>query len=156
MARIYLFSHVMFFALAASCRDDPNDPDRRAKAFVDAYYIEYDFARALTYAEGAAAVRLKEEKDLVDDARSKVALAQSRSRTYYSNPEKHQVNDELVHYTFELEIRQGSNDMRRTAIVMLAKKSDAWKVIGFREVGERPLTGAAAVDGVRTSTPGEP
>jgi hypothetical protein len=143
----------MFFVLATSCRD-MSDPDQLAKAFVDAYYVEYDFDRALTFSDGAAALRLHDEKKLVDDARTKVAIAQSRSRTYYGDPEKHAVGESLVHYTFALEIHHGSNEMRRTAVIMLAKKSGGWKVIGFREVNEggAPSTGEPGSDGVRTST----
>lgn len=152
MARIYLFLQVMFFALAMGCRDGANDPDTRAKEFVDAYYIEYDFDRALTFAEGPAAERLKTEKDLVDDARSKVAVAQSRTRTYYDEPERRDASPEMVHYTFEIQIRHGGSEMNRTAIVMVAKKSNGWRVIGFREVGERAPTGATDDDGVRTTT----
>jgi hypothetical protein len=178
VARIYLFSHVMFFALimlAAGCAS-ADDPDRRAKAFVDAYYIEYDFDRAISFADGAALERLKKEKDLADDVRSQIAVAQSRSRTYYNEPSKHEASPELVHYTFELEIRQGSNAMDRTAVIMLAKKSEGWRIIAFREEGEptgervnprstgsssaargsgeRVVTGATDDDGVRTSTRG--
>src|SRR5262249_14552019 len=81
VARIPLLSLAMFFALAAGCKD-LGDPDQLAQAFVDAYYLEYDFDRALALADGAAALRLKEEKSLADEARGKVAVAQSRSRTY--------------------------------------------------------------------------
>lgn len=154
MARIYLFLQVMFFALAMGCRDGANDPDACAKAFVDAYYIEYDFDRALALAEGPATERLKTEKALVDDARSKVPVAQSRTRTYYDEPQRRDASPEAAHYTFELQVRQGSSEMNRTAIVMVAKKNNAWRVIGFREVGERAPTGATDDDGVRTSTRG--
>ena len=119
MSRILLFFLAFVSVFQHGCARE-NDPDRLAKGFVDAYYIEYDFERALTFAQGAAVMRLEREKALVDDARQKVAVAQSRSRTYYSEPEKRQVQPDLIHYTFELEIRMGSSDIRRTAIIMLA------------------------------------
>jgi hypothetical protein len=149
----------MLFALFTGC-NDTNSPDGLARAFVDAYYVEYDVDRAIALSDGAATLRLKEEKDLIDEARAKTAIAQSRSRTYYGDPTKREVGGELVHYTFELEIRQGSNDMRRTAVIMIAKRNDLWKVIGFREAGEggagpeNRATGATDSNSVRTSTRG--
>lgn len=156
MPRIYLFSLAMLFALLTGC-NDPSTPDGLARAFVDAYYVEYDFDRAIALSEGAAVLRLKQEKDLIDEARAKTAIAQSRSRTYYNDPEKREVGPEMVHFTFELEIRHGSNDMRRTAVLMLAKRANGWRVIGFREGGEGEggrAPSAPDTDGVRTSTRG--
>ncbi len=118
-------------------------PDAVAAAFVDAYYIEYDFARALTYADGAAKSRLEEEKKLVDDARQKTELQYAKTHVYYDMPEKRAVGDDLVHYTFHLDIQQGTSKLARTAVVMLARQSgkprgaaDEWRVIAFREEGQ--------------------
>jgi hypothetical protein len=148
--RTTLFLGALVFIQAESCKGS-NDPDSLARGFIDAYYVEYDFERALTLTEGAATERLKEEKKLVDDARSKVPIEQSRSRTYYAEPEKHQVKDDLIHYTFKLEIRQGSSTLERTAVILARKQQDVWKVIGFREESE----GGQTRDGeARTSSAG--
>jgi hypothetical protein len=133
-----------------------NNPDKLAERFVDAYYIEYDLDRALTMADGSAKARLIDEKGLVDAARQKVELAQSKTHVYYSAPERRELDPDLVYYTFGLEVRQGSSDMRRTAMVMLGQRGGAWRVIGFREPGDRWVdeasTGGREAMGVRSST----
>jgi hypothetical protein len=128
-----------------------SSPDQVATAFVDAYYIEYDFDRALNFSDGAAKERLIREKHLVDEAREKTALEHARTHVYYGAPEKHAVNDDLAHYTFHLEIHQGSTNLQRTAVVMLARSGDAFRVIQFREE-----SGEDIPNGVRTSSKGSP
>jgi hypothetical protein len=124
-----------------------NDPDKLAARFVDAYYIEYDFDRALTMAEGGARARLLDEKSLADVARQKVELAQSKTHVYYGTPERHAVGDTMVHYTFDLQIRQGPSNIERKAVIMVAKRENGWRVIGFRET-----TGEDGALRVRSST----
>lgn len=144
----------MIFVASAGC-GKANDPDKIAERFVDAYYIEYDFNRAMEMARGPAMTRLKEEKKLVDDAREKVALAASKAQVYYSPPERRAVGDDLVHYTFALDIKHGSNQIARTAVIMVGRDAGGWKVISFREVGEggqRGPTGERESGGVGTST----
>jgi hypothetical protein len=151
--RTTLFLGALVFIQAESCKGS-DDPEAIARRFVDAYYVEYDFDHALELADGAAVERLQQEKALVDDARQKVPVAQSRSRTYYEAPEKRLVKDDLAHFTFDLEIRQGSSTIARTAVILVARRQDAWKVIGFREgegQGAQPI-GAVGPGGVPTST----
>lgn len=158
--RSYLQAIVVVLAPACS---GGADPDSIARRFVDAYYVEYDYGRALEVADGAARFRLEGERALADAVRARVAIADSSSRTYYEDPVRRDVSAELVHFTFELEIRDGPNTLRRTAVVMLGKRQGVFKVINFREAGamdpagERvggvaTSTGAAPSDGVRTST----
>jgi hypothetical protein len=154
--RIYLFL-LGITGVFTACKGSAG-PDALASSFVDAYYIEYDFDRALTYADGAAKERLLEEKKLVDAARQKTELAQARTHVYYGAPRKHAVGDDLVHYTFELEIHQGSTDLERTAVVMTARQGGAWKVIAFREEGPKGAeanSGEDQTNGVRTSSRGK-
>jgi hypothetical protein len=141
-----LFLLAITGAIFSGCATS-NDPDKLAAAFVDAYYIEYDFDRALTMAEGAAKTRLMDEKGLVDAARQKVELVQSKTHVYYNAPERHAVGDTMVHYTFALEIRQGPSNMERKAVIMVAKRDQGWRVISFKEAA-----GDDGVMGVRSST----
>ncbi|MCK6550748.1 hypothetical protein L6R52_33230 [Myxococcota bacterium] len=160
MSRIssYLLATVTVLFVQA-CRGG-DDPDRLARDFVDAYYVEYDLGRAMTYSEGTARLRLEEEKRLVDEARTKVAVAQSRTRTYYKDPARRDVGPGLVHFSFALEIRHGSNELEREAVVMVGKRDAGWRVLSFREhtpgmEGLDPIrtsTSVAERDGVRTSS----
>lgn len=160
MSRIssYLLAAVVVLFVQA-CRGG-DDPDRLARDFVDAYYLEYDLDRAMTYSEGTARLRLEEEKRLVDEARTKVAIAQSRTRTYYAEPSRRDVGEGLVHYSFGLEIRQGTTELKRDAVVMIAKRDAGWRVLSFRESTPgmegmdptRTSTSARERDGVRTSS----
>jgi hypothetical protein len=158
VSRIYLFLLGITCATSAAfgCKGSSGS-DAVATSFVDAYYIEYDFARALTYADGAARSRLEEEKKLVDEARQKTDLQFAKTHVYYDAPEKRAVGDDLVHYTFHLDVQQGTTKIERTAVVMLARQSGAWRVIAFREegqpVGERGEKGGEdQPNGVRTSS----
>lgn len=161
MPRIYLFL-LGITGVFTACKGS-SGADAVASAFVDAYYIEYNFDRALTYASGAAQERLLEEKKLVDVARQQADLQIARTHVYYDTPEKHAVNDDLVHFTFALEIHQGQSDIRRTAVIMTARENGTWRVIAFREEGQeigdrarRPESGDDQPNSVRTSSKGTP
>lgn len=132
------------------CRNEA-DPAVVADHFVDAYYIEFDFLRAKTYAAGGALERLDRELALVDAARQRTEIARAKARVYYEAPERRQVGDDMFHATYPLEIREGHQVLARQAVVMVAKKDGAWKVIQFREttVGQVPPPGGAEI---RTAT----
>lgn len=143
-------SFVTVVALAAAlcgCKD-ANSPDAVASSFVDAYYIEFDLNRAKTLASGSALVRLEEEGALVDEARKRTAIQEAKARVYYEAPEKHVTNDSMVHFSYVLDIRRGTNSLKRPAVVMVAKRDGKWTVIQFREEGS---TGGRH-KGVATST----
>ncbi|MBK6685527.1 MAG: hypothetical protein IPG45_13745 [Deltaproteobacteria bacterium] len=134
------------------CRSEA-DPAVVADHFVDAYYIEFDFVRAKTYAVGGALERLERELALVDAARQRTEIAQAKARVYYEQPERRQVGDDMFHATYPLEIREGHQVLSRQAVVMVAKKDGAWKVVQFRETtsGQVPPPGGPET---RTATTG--
>ena len=133
-----------FLGLVA-CRS-AEDPDRVASDFVDAYYVEFDHARAKTLATGGALRRIEQEEQLVADARQQMQVEDRKARVYYSAPAKRQVSDDMVHYTYTLDVRQSGGAPREQAVVVMLGKGDGvWKVIQFREG-----------DGSRTSTVGSP
>lgn len=134
---------VAFWCLSA-CSSKGSDPDAVANGFVDAYYIEFDLTRAKSFAVGGATRRIEEEEELVEQARKQVQVESRKARVYYDAPTKRQVEAGMVHYTYELDIRQADARVRRKAIVMVAKRNGAWKVVRFREDhGRRPSLRAA-------------
>lgn len=127
-----------------------------ADRFVDAYYVEFDFARAKTYAAGGAIERLDRELALVSAARERVQIGAAKARVYYEPPERRQVGDDMFHATYPLEIRDGTALIKRTAVVMVAKREEGWKVIQFREQHEglqRPDESATATTAVQMGVP---
>lgn len=138
------------FALSGCKPSD--DPDAVADGFVDAYYIEFDHARALTFAHGGALRRIEDEAKLVDHARSKTAIQEAKIRVYYSAPEKRVVGDDMVNYRYVLDIRRGAEKLEKPTVIMVARRDGRWRVIQFREDGApEPRVGDRPVD-VATST----
>lgn len=144
-----------FLGLAACKSSD--GPDAVANAFVDAYYVEFDHARAKALATGGARRRIEEEERLVADARREMQIESRKARVYYSDPAKRQVRDDLVHYTYQLDIRASDDQQAQEVVVMLANRGrggggrggeGGWKVMQFREGDERQrrsTTSTAAV-----------
>lgn len=122
---------VLTLVLQAGCPS--NSPGSVARRFVDAYYVEFDLSKAQGLASGEARARVDQEAGLAAAARGSGAGAPGLSRVYYGDPVEHQVNDELVHFTFDLEIDSGGERIQRRAVVMLARRRDDWRVIKFRE-----------------------
>jgi len=142
--------------LAASGCDQSNNPDKVASSFVDAYYVEFDLERAKGLAQGGAVGRLDRELELVLETRKKVQVQAAKARVYYTDPEIHRVGEDMVHYTYHLDIRKGPTKLKRTAIVMLARRKGRWVVLQFREEtpGAIRHPGAEFGSEVRTGTVG--
>jgi hypothetical protein len=121
----------------SACKSE-QDPAVVADRFVDAYYLEFDIAKARTFAAGAAIERLQQEEDLAKAAREKMQIAASKARVYYEAPERRPIGDDMFHATYPLEIREGTSLIARKAIIMVAKRDGAWRVIQFREQHEGP------------------
>lgn len=136
--------------LFVGCRSEA-DPAVVADRFVDAYYIEFDFPRAKTYAVGGALERLERELALVDAARQRTEITRAKARVYYEEPERRLVGEDMFHATYPLEIREGHQVLSRQAVVMVGKKDGVWKVVQFRETtaGQLPPPGGPEV---RTAT----
>jgi hypothetical protein len=125
---------VLFALLSLTGCKGTNDSDHVAGAFVDAYYVEFDHARAKALAAGGALRRIEEEEKLVREARAQMQVEDRKARVYYSDPAKRQVSDELAHYTYQLDVRQANGaQSAQTVVVMLARRDGVWKVIEFRE-----------------------
>lgn len=132
--KIALTGVLVAFGALFGC-SSKGDPDAVANAFVDAYYIEFDLDRAKALAVGGALRRLEAEEKLVAEARKQVQVESRKARVYYDAPTKRQVEAGMVHYTYNLDIRQSGGQVQRKAIVMVAKRDGAWKVVRFREDG---------------------
>ena len=128
----------------AACKS-ADDADGVAAAFIDAYYVEFDHARAKSLAAGGALRRIEEEERLVADAREQMQVESQKARVYYSDPLKRQVRDDMVHYTYQLDVRMSGTQRDQQVIVMLAKRDGAWKVVQFREGDERMETKTSTV-----------
>jgi hypothetical protein len=137
--------------VAASCNQSTN-PDDVANRFVDAYYLEFDFNRAAALAESEARTRVEHDAKEVEQVRQLGAF--ERSNVYYGKPERRALSADLVHYTFTLDVRLGDEHFERKILLIVAKRGTSeWRVIGFRELGER--VGESSADpnlGVRTTT----
>lgn len=118
--------------LLAGCFDH-SDPDDVADAFVDAYYLRYDFAAAARWARGPAEARLDKERTLVDVARRSTPLAAAKAPVYYSKPSVREVKEGLYLYTYRLEIHQAGRVTERNALISLARRPEGLFVINFRE-----------------------
>ncbi len=134
---------IAFWGLVA-CKS-ASDSDAVADGFVDAYYVEFDHARARTFATAGALRRIDQEEQLVLDARQQIQMEERKARVYYSDPVKREVGEDMVHYTYQLDIRNGDREIAQPVLVMLGKQDGLWKVIQFREIRE-----------VHTSTVGAP
>ena len=152
------FSFLLGFSvgLLVGCQTK-SDAQVLADDFVDAYYVEFDFDRAEQFTDGAATRRLERERELVREARATQQVEPRKSRVYYARPEVRAVTDELAHFTYALDVRQGDFRFSQSVVVMAAKKSGAWRVIEFREVradlGDRPSPPTEpGQSGVRTTT----
>jgi hypothetical protein len=136
---------------ATGCKD-ANDPDTVASGFVDAYYIEFDHARAKTFTYGGALRRIEEEAKLVDFARKKTAIQEAKARVYYGDPERRAIGDDKVHYRYVLDVRRGPERFETPTVILVAKRDGEWRVIQFHEGGApRPGVGDRRGD-VATST----
>jgi hypothetical protein len=126
---------VAFLGLGA-CKS-AESADGVADAFVDAYYVEFDHARAKALSTAGALRRIEQEERLVADAREQMQVESRKARVYYSDPAKRQVRDDMVHYTYQLDVRASGSQRDQQVVVMLAKREGSWKVVQFREGDER-------------------
>jgi hypothetical protein len=130
---------LLFAFLGLGACKSADGPDAVANAFVDAYYVEFDHLRAASMATGGAKRRIEEERKLVADARAQMQVETQKARVYYSDPAKRQVRDDMVHYTYQLDVRVSGAQRDQHVVVMLAKREEGWKVVQFREGDERAV-----------------
>lgn len=130
----------IFLAISAFACKEGKDSASIANQFVDAYYLEFNFDKALTFATASARIRIEKEQELAKKARSQGALNPAKVKVYYSEPEHRKMNEEMAHHTYSLETSVGTTRLTNRVLVMTAKREGAWKVIAFRELG-RPGIG---------------
>jgi hypothetical protein len=141
--------------LAGGC-DPAKNADKLANRFVDAYFLETDFEAAKKLSEGAARERIEHDQKAADSARGSEGLNGARSPVYYERAERRDISDQLVHFTYALEVH-GELPFSRSILVMVARRGEGWSVIGFRELGDRVgESGEEPGLGVRTSTGAAP
>lgn len=142
---------VFLNVFAASACKSANGPDAVAAEFVDRYYVEFELDRAKALTVGAARERIDRESALVKEARQRVQVEGQKARVYYGAPERRQVRDDLVHYTYTLDIRPAGAAIQRPVVVMVGHRPEGWRVVGFRESG-----GGTGLENGSTSTAAEP
>ena len=128
--RLFLLGAVL---LLGACKGQ-NTADSVAERFVDAYYIEFNHAKAMKLTIGPAKRRLEREIELVKTARKELRVEPNKARVYYSSPERRALDKTRVHYKFNLDIRKGVSAFGRPVSVMVAIRDGQWKVLGFREL----------------------
>ena|GEM_PF-5989179 len=130
----------IFCAVSTVACKETNESASVANNFVDAYYLEFNFNKALLFAAASARMRIENEQELAKKARSEGALNPGKVKVYYSEPEHRMMNDRMAHYTYSLETSVGTTRLTNRVLVMTANRDGKWKVIAFRELG-RPGSG---------------
>jgi hypothetical protein len=145
---------VVLFALFGCA--DSSSPEWLASRFVDAYYVRFDFERALPYASGGAARRIRADRERAKVVREGTQLESSKSRVYYGKPLRRDASQQEVQFTYELEVHSGSHRFDQEVVVMLAKRDGVWKVTRFFEkrveASGLPAPGKEGHERVRNST----
>ena len=110
-----------------------------ADRFVDKYYVESDQDRALPLTTGVAAMRLRDELKLTDEARrGQSGIPLRQVRVYYSRKALQGDGDGRT-ADYELDIRpQGGGELQRHAHLRLSREPDGtWRVADFSETNPR-------------------
>jgi len=148
--------HPLAWALIFACRS-ADGPDAVADRFVDAYFVEADFDRALPLTRGAATGRVEEDRTRALAVRAATSLDEAKPRVYYEKPERRAVGEAMMHHSYTLEIHAGGEPLERRVLVMTARDDRGWRVMSFRELdGTTPPSDSEPGDplpsGVRTMT----
>jgi hypothetical protein len=113
---------------AAGCA--PKSPEQVADRFVDLYFVEIDQKRALDLATGLARTKLEEELSLVEKIRTTYEPDQAKPSIFYKRRDAH-VDGEHARMGYDLTIRQGRDETKRSALISVEKIGDKWTVANF-------------------------
>jgi hypothetical protein len=116
----------------AGCRETP---ERVGDRFVDLYFVEIDQARARPLTSGLALRKLEDELRLVEGVRRTYTPDQAKPSVYWER-----LGGEVVGATpgerharesYEVRIRQGSDETRRSVLLTLEERGGRWTVSNF-------------------------
>jgi hypothetical protein len=127
-------SFLLPFSLVG-CRKTAS-PVAAAEAFLDAYYVERDHARALAVSADAAAARLKQEQSLRAEAGGDYGV---QPRVFYKL-EREQKGEDTDQLTYEVSIDSSGVRFKKTVVLRTRKYGEDWKVSAFAERDEAPAT----------------
>src|SRR4051812_20304624 len=130
-------SFLLPFSLVG-CRKTAS-PVGTAEAFLDAYYVERDHARALAVSADAAAARVKQEQSLRAEAGGDYGV---QPRVFYKL-RREQKGADLDELTYEVSIDSSGVRFKKTVALRVRQYGEDWKVSAFAERDEAPDTGEA-------------
>ena len=118
------------FALFVAAGCTPKTPEAVADRFVDLYFVEIDQKRALEVTTGLGRSKLEEELSLVSKIRETVDPDQAKPSIFYKRKSA-SIDGEHGRATYDITIRQGRDETRRSALISLEKVGPDWKVANF-------------------------
>jgi hypothetical protein len=114
--------------LLSGCQ--PKSAEAVGDKFVDLYFVEIDQQRALALTTGLAHTKLEEELGLVEKIRHNYEPEQAKPSVYYVRKSA-RVEGERAQLTYDITIKQGRDDTRRSALISVEHVDGAWKVGNF-------------------------
>ena len=105
-----------------------------AEAFLDAYYVERDHARALAVSADSAAARVKQEQALRAEAGGDYGV---QPRVHYALKREHKVAD-ADELAYEVSIDSSGVKFSKTVVLRVKKFGEDWKVSAFIERDAAP------------------
>lgn len=117
-------------ALLLLCGCQPKSAEAVADKFVDLYFVEIDQQRALALTTGLARTKLEEELGLVEKIRHDYEPEQAKPSIFYVRKSA-RVDGERAQLTYDITIKQGRDETRRSALVSAEHVGGAWKVGNF-------------------------
>jgi hypothetical protein len=108
----------------------PKSAEQVAGRFVDLYFVEIDQKRALELSSGLARTKLEEELSLVEKIRATYEPDQAKPSIFYTRREA-QVEGDHARMSYDLTIRQGRDETKRSALISVEKIGDKWTVGNF-------------------------
>lgn len=126
--RRFLMSLMIPFTLSA-CSKGP-EPEKAARAFIDAYYVKIDLKAAKDLSTGLAAEKIANQMSLIEGAAPDQGADIPKVDTHLASTGE--VNAEEATYIFEVK-PQVQDVGARKVFVKLRQENGAWKVSQFTE-----------------------
>lgn len=112
-------------------------PTAAAEAFLDAYYVERDHARALAVSSDGAEARVKQEQKLLAEAGGAYGVQPRVSYALKRRSPQGEGQDEL---TYEVSIDSSGVEFKKTVVLRVRKHGEDWKVSAFLEQEQEQAT----------------
>ena len=105
-------------------------PEAVAAHFVDAYYLEKDHTKALSYCDGLAAFRVKEEVKLLQEAQGSLPASQPRA---HSEKQKATMRPDDTEVIYLLTVETQGVRLRKNVRLVVKAVNGQNKVVQFSE-----------------------